>query len=82
MNRLAFETLGDWVIEFVGGCTCGAGQPPYGHEPGCGWEPVGQLGDEFNGAVMWDFSDADRLWDPEPARATLTVDPWVLGGPF
>lgn len=23
----------------VNGCTCGDGLPPYGHEPGCGWEP-------------------------------------------
>ncbi|MGC5027426.1 hypothetical protein ACLQ3K_21980 [Tsukamurella sp. DT100] len=33
-----------WIVAEAGGCTCYGGGP-YGHEPGCGWEPIVQLTD-------------------------------------
>lgn len=35
---------GGWLIIHVGHCTCYGGGP-YGHEPGCGYEPIAQLVD-------------------------------------
>lgn len=32
-----------YLCEKVDGCTCGFGGAPYGHEPGCGLEPLVQL---------------------------------------
>lgn len=30
-----------WVCDDVTPrCTCGCGEPPWGHEPGCGLEPI------------------------------------------
>lgn len=34
---------GRYVCEETKGCTCGAGGGMYGHEPGCGLEPLFQL---------------------------------------
>lgn len=31
---------GTWLVEEVGGCTCGSPLGPYPHEPNCGLEPV------------------------------------------
>lgn len=33
-----------WIVAEAGGCTCYGGGP-YGHEPGCGYEPIVQLTD-------------------------------------
>lgn len=31
---------GEWLVQEVVGCTCYGGDLPYGHEPGCGYEPL------------------------------------------
>lgn len=39
MGKMKIE--GTWLVESTGCCTCCAGGDGlYGHEPGCGWEPV------------------------------------------
>lgn len=38
------EVSGTWLVYFVNQCTCYGGGP-YGHEPGCGYEPVRNLSD-------------------------------------
>lgn len=41
-----FELIGSWIVEKVDACTCGSGADItklYGHEPGCGIEPVAPL---------------------------------------
>jgi len=37
-----FDIHGDWLVEMTEGCTC-AGDTQYGHEPGCGLEPLSKL---------------------------------------
>lgn len=46
LRRTAFGIAGDWLYEETDRCTCGAGGTigaVYGHEPGCGLEPVARL---------------------------------------
>lgn len=37
-----WDVFGDWVAAQVNNCTC-ACITGYGHEPGCGYEPVGKV---------------------------------------
>lgn len=37
-----YVVINGWLAELVSGCTCGAGGT-YGHEPGCGAEPLVQV---------------------------------------
>ena len=65
MSRLAFQTYGEWVVEEVDECTGGGCCPEYGHEPGCGFIPLEELGqDHFDGSLLWDFSEAGRDYNP------------------
>ncbi len=34
---------GEWLVEYVEACTCGVGGLSYGHEAGCGVEPLARL---------------------------------------
>lgn len=46
LRRTAFGIAGDWLYEETDRCTCGTGGTIgalYGHEPGCGLEPVARL---------------------------------------
>ena len=35
-----YTVVGDWLAEYVDGCTCGMGPTGYQHEPMCGLEPI------------------------------------------
>lgn len=35
-----FSIVGDWLVQQVNTCTCWGGDLHYGHEPGCGYEPL------------------------------------------
>lgn len=39
-----YDINGEWLVQRVDGCTCYGGRP-YGHEPGCGWEPIAKVAD-------------------------------------
>lgn len=46
LRRTRFDIAGDWLVEQTDRCTCGVGTglaSVYGHEPGCGYEPVARL---------------------------------------
>lgn len=46
LRKSEFEVAGDWLVERTETCTCGVGpslSALYGHEPGCGYEPVARL---------------------------------------
>lgn len=38
-----YKVVGTWLVEVVDDCTCGTNGLPYGHEPGCGTDPVVDL---------------------------------------
>lgn len=38
-----WSVVGDWVAVSVNQCTCWGGDAHYGHQPGCGFEPVGKV---------------------------------------
>lgn len=35
-----YSIVNGWLVEEANGCTCGTPGGPYGHEPGCGYEPL------------------------------------------
>lgn len=37
--------MGDWLAYPVNKCTCYGGDAHYGHEPGCGYEPMATIGE-------------------------------------
>lgn len=41
-EKAKYEIVGDYLVEVVGGCTCGSGGL-YPHEPYCGVEPIGAI---------------------------------------
>lgn len=46
LRKTNFDIAGDWLYEETDRCTCGIGNSIgalYGHEPGCGLEPVARL---------------------------------------
>ena len=46
LRNTSFGIAGDWLYEETDRCTCGVGNSIgalYGHEPGCGLEPVARL---------------------------------------
>lgn len=46
-----YAVVGDWLVESTGGCTCGAGEGIYGHEPGCGQEPIARVSELLDQAA-------------------------------
>lgn len=60
------STFGTVVVEFIGGCTCYGPDPGEMHWPECGHEPIGELGDNFHPATMWDFSFVGSLAGEHP----------------
>lgn len=38
----SYAVIGEWLVQEADGCTCYGGGP-YGHEPGCGYEPVAKI---------------------------------------
>ncbi|WPH57691.1 hypothetical protein [Mycobacterium phage WXIN] len=39
-----YSIIGDWLARAVNACTCyGGGDHNYGHEPGCGYEPLARV---------------------------------------
>lgn len=46
LRKTNFGIAGDWLYQETDRCTCGCGNTigaMYGHEPGCGFEPVARL---------------------------------------
>lgn len=46
LRKTSFDIAGQWLVEATDRCTCGAGTSlgaVFGHEPGCGYEPVALL---------------------------------------
>ena len=41
------EIVNGWLVESVNYCTCYGGDAPYGHEPGCGYEPLENLQEQI-----------------------------------
>lgn len=35
-----YSVCGEWFVQEANGCTCYGGDAHYGHEPGCGYEPL------------------------------------------
>lgn len=42
--RRGYFRHGEWIVQATDGCTCHGGTTVYGHEPGCGIEPIARLG--------------------------------------
>ncbi|KAB7761783.1 hypothetical protein [Mycolicibacterium mucogenicum] len=40
-----YSVCGEWFVQEANGCTCYGGDAHYGHEPGCGYEPLIKLED-------------------------------------
>lgn len=38
---MSYAVFGDWLAKCVDQCTCYGGE--FGHEPGCGYEPVAKI---------------------------------------
>ncbi|WP_327139398.1 hypothetical protein [Nocardia sp. NBC_01327] len=55
------STFGFVVAENIRECTCDFGYSEFGHEWGCGYDPIGDLGENFDAAIMWDFSFVGSL---------------------
>jgi hypothetical protein len=48
LRKSPLDIAGGWLVQDTGVCTCGPGPvvgAVYGHESGCGYEPVARLGD-------------------------------------
>lgn len=49
-NATGYSVYGEWFVQEASGCTCYGGDAHYGHEPGCGYEPLIKL-DELKAAL-------------------------------
>ena len=59
--------MGEWLVVAANDCTCGGS--PFGHQPGCGYEPIGRIADLLASASL----TGELLTEVERLRATLAV---------
>lgn len=52
-----------WIAQAVNGCTCGNGDAyPYGHQPGCGLEPIASVESALNALAALGGMTSSTVW--------------------